>query len=122
MNIAVAAEGKSLDSKVSEKFEKCLYLLIVDMDDLSITAIENDESLGKASGEDLADEVLKYDCEALITGNIQSKAFDVLADAFVTRYLGSGYSVEKALNLMEERSLKLIKTFDGKDSCGGHQH
>lgn len=122
MNIAVAAEGQSLDSQVSEKFEKCLYLLIVKMDDLSITAIKNDESFGDSSGENLANEVLKYDCEALITGNIQPKAFDILADAYVTRYLGVGYSVQKALELMEKMSLEFIKTFDGKDSCGGHQH
>jgi len=118
MKIAVTAEDKSLDSQVSDKFEKCLYLLIVNMNDLSITAIKNDES----SGEDLANEVLKHDCEALITGDIQPKAFDILADAFVTRYLGVGHSVQKALELMEERLLELIKTFDGKDSCGGHQH
>lgn len=118
MNIAVTAEGKSLESKVSEKFEKCLYLLIVNMEDLSITAIKNDE----LSGENLANEILSYDCEAIITGNIQPKAFDILADAFVTRYSGVGHSVQKALKLMEERSLEFIKTFDGKDSCGGHQH
>lgn len=118
MNIAVVAEGKSLDSQVSEKFEKCLYLLIVNMNDLSITAINNDE----LSGEDLANEILKYDCEALITGDIEEKAFDILADACVTRFYGVGYSIEKALELMEDRSLKLIRNFDGTDNCGGHHH
>jgi predicted Fe-Mo cluster-binding NifX family protein len=122
MNIAVAAEGKSLDSQVSEKFEKCLHLLIVNMNDLSITAIKNDESFGNSSGENLANEVLKYDCEALITGNIESTPFDILADAGISRFLGVGHSVQKALELMEKRSLKYIKTYDGKDSCGGHHH
>lgn len=118
MKIAVVAEGKSLDSQVSEKFEKCLYLLIVNMNDLSITAINNEE----VSGENLANEILKYDCEAVITGDIEERAFDILADACVTRYYGVGYSVEKALELMDNRSLKLIRSYDGTDNCGGNHH
>ena len=102
MNIAVAVDGNNLDSQVSEKFEKCVYLLIVNMNNLNITVINNDE----LSGENLANEILKYNCEALITGNIESVAFDILADACVTRFCGAGYSVEKALELMENRSLK----------------
>jgi predicted Fe-Mo cluster-binding NifX family protein len=118
MNIAVATEGKSLDSQVSEKFEKCVYLLVVNTNDLSITAINNDE----LSEENLANEILKHDCEALITGNIEETAFDILADACVTRFYGIGYSVEKALELMDNRSLKLIRNYDGTDNCGGNHH
>jgi Uncharacterized conserved protein len=122
MNIAVAAEGKSLDSQVSEKFEKCLYLLIVNMNDLSITVIKNDELFENSSGENLANEILKHDCEALITGNIECTAFDILADACVTRFLGVGYSVENALELMQKESLELIRNYDGTDKCSGHHH
>jgi predicted Fe-Mo cluster-binding NifX family protein len=120
MNIAVAADGESLGSQVAEKFEKSLYLLIVNINDLSIIAIKNDKSFGNSSGEKLANEVLKYDCEALITGDLELIAFDILADAGVTRFFGVGHSVQKAIQLMEKRSLKLIKTYDGRDNCGGH--
>ncbi len=122
MNIALAADGKNLNSKVSEKFEECLYLLIVNMDDLSITVIKNDESFESSPEKSLANEILKYDCEALITGNMEKTAFDILADACVTRFLGAGYSIEKVLELMEKRSLKLIRSYDGTDSCGGNHH
>jgi predicted Fe-Mo cluster-binding NifX family protein len=118
----VAADGKNLNSKVSEKFEKCLYLLIVNMDDLSITVIKNDESFEGSSEKSLANEVLKYDCEALITGDIEKAAFDILADVGLTRFLGDGYSVEKAIELMEKRSLKLIRNYDGTDNCRGQHH
>ncbi|MBV7274110.1 NifB/NifX family molybdenum-iron cluster-binding protein [Clostridium sp. PL3] len=118
MNIGVVSEGKSLDSQVSEKFEKCVCLLIVNMNDLSITAINNDES----SGENLTNEILKYDCEAVILGNIDKRAFDILADACVTRYYGVGHSVKKALELMKKGSLKLIKNHDGTNDCSGHHH
>lgn len=122
MNIAVAADGKSLASKVSEEFERCLYLLIVNMDDLSIRVIKNEELSENSSGENLAGEVLRYDCEALITGKIKPLAFNLLADAFVTRFLGVGRSVQNALDLMERNSLAILKNYDGTEECGGHHH
>lgn len=122
MNIAVAADGKSLDSRVSEQFERCSYLLIVNMNDLSITVIKNNKSSEYSSAESLASEVLKHDCEALITGKIESLAFNILADANVTRFCSAGSSVQNALNLMEKNSLKIIKNFDGTENCGGHHH
>ncbi|MDV3428219.1 MAG: hypothetical protein LIR50_14575 [Bacillota bacterium] len=121
MNIAVAADGKSLDSKVSEKFEECLYLLIVNMDDLSITAIKNNEP-ENSSGENLAGEVLKHDCEALISGKIKQEAFNILADAYVTRYSGADNSVQNALEMMGKNKLEIVKNYDGTNSCGGHHH
>lgn len=122
MNIAVAADGKSLDSKVSEELGRCLYLLIVDMNDFSITVIKNDKLSKSSSAESLASEVLKHDCEALITGKIKPLAFNILADAYVTRLFGAGNSVQNALNLMEKSSLKIIKNYDGTEECGGHHH
>ncbi|WP_411682305.1 NifB/NifX family molybdenum-iron cluster-binding protein [Clostridium thailandense] len=122
MNIAVAAEGKNLDSQVSEKFGKCLYLLIIKMEDLSITVVKNDESFENLSEENLVGEVLKHDCEALIIGDLELKSFNVLADAGITRYYGVGHSVEKALELMEQGSLKLIRNHDGTNDCSGHHH
>lgn len=122
MNIAVAADGKSLESKVSEEFDQCLYLLIVNMDDLSITVVKNDELSKSATGENLASEVLKHDCEAVITGKIKPLAFNILADAYVTRFSGVGNSVENALELMEKNSLKIMKNYDGTEGCGGNHH
>lgn len=122
MNIAVAAEGKSLDSKVSDEFEGCLYLLIINMKDLSFTVIKNDHLSARASGENLARAVLSYNCEALITGEIRPLAFNILADASVTRLFGTGHSVKKALELMEKSSLRIIKNVDGSEKCSGHHH
>ncbi|MFA6941424.1 MAG: NifB/NifX family molybdenum-iron cluster-binding protein [Clostridiaceae bacterium] len=122
MNIAVAADGKNLDSKVSEEFEQCLYLLIVNMDDLGITAVKNNELSESSTGENLAKEVLKYDCEALITGKIKPLAFDILADACVTRFIGDHNLVQNALELMEKNSLKLLRNYEGTEECSDHHH
>ncbi len=117
MNIAVTADGQSLESQVSEEFEQCLYLLIVNMDDLTLTVLKTEELSGNSPNEALANKVLEYNCEALITGNINQTAFDILADAQVTRYFGLGHSVKDALELSEKRLLKLIT-----DKCTGDHH
>jgi len=113
MNIAVSANGESLDSQVSEQFEKCYYLLIINTDNFNIKALKNDELI-------LSSEILKNNCEALITGRIGTKEFDILADAYITRYNGSGSSVMDSIKLMDKNLLKIIKTCDGSNDCGGH--
>jgi len=117
MNIAVTADDTNLDSQVSERFELCRYLLIVNMSDLTVTVIKKEELSGTPE-EILAHKVLEYNCEAVITGNINHTAFNILADAQVTRYFGTGHSVKTALELSEKRLLQLIK----EDCTGDHPH
>jgi predicted Fe-Mo cluster-binding NifX family protein len=100
MNIAVAADGKNLDSEVSEKFEQCLYLLIINVDDKSIIVIKNDELHTVPSEKDLIAKVLQYDCEAVITGTMNSIAFDMFSDAGVTKLMGYDCLVKESLELM----------------------
>jgi predicted Fe-Mo cluster-binding NifX family protein len=61
MYIAIAADGKSLESMVSDDFSSCKYLLIVNMDNMKIDAIEN---TGVPKGIALAHKVVDYNCEA----------------------------------------------------------
>lgn len=117
MKIAVAADGESLESQVSEKFGRCLCLLIVNMDDFTVTIIKTEEPAVPSPEENLARKVLECDCEAVITGNISQTAFDILVDAQITRYFGAGHSVKEALELCENRLLELIK-----DECPSDHH
>jgi len=66
--------------------------------------------------------VIAFDCEGIITGAFNAAAFNILADAYITRYTGAGYSGLEALQLMKQRKLELIKTLDGSDGCGGAHH
>ncbi len=114
MNIAVAADGKSMDSPVSEKFVSCTHLLIVNMESMEFEALENK---GGPFGEVLSRKIVEYDCEAVITGELTQQAFDIIADNNVTRYDGRGHTVSKALDLMNRYVLKLIRNVKGTDEC-----
>jgi predicted Fe-Mo cluster-binding NifX family protein len=119
MYLAMTMDGKTLESNVSSQFETCSYLLVVDTKNLSVNVIENK---GDLSEENLAKKVIAFDCEGIITGAFNAPAFNLLADAYITRYAGAGYSGLEALDLMEQRKLELIKTIDGSDGCGGDHH
>ncbi len=114
MYIAVAAEGKSLRSKVSNEFTSCKYLLIVNMDNMGVVAVDN---AGDTNGIALAQKAVDYRCEAVLTGKLTPEAFDIIADDDITRYDGHGYSVREALNLMDRNRLKLIRNVEGTDEC-----
>ena len=119
MYIAISTQGKNLNSKISEEFNTCDYLLIVNLNTFEVEVIENE---GNDSGEKLANAVIKYDCEAIITGKLNAIVFDILADACVTRYIGAGRSAKNAIGLMEKNKLEYIKNYNGTDECGGHVH
>ncbi len=128
MKIGIAAENKSLDSIVSDKYADCKYLLIVNLNDdafcgevdiIEVKAIKNQEN---DSGLNLAQELIHYDCEAVITGKLEPDTFNLIADACITRYNGAGYRAAVALERMEKLELKLIRNLEGTDECDGTHH
>ncbi len=122
MNIAIAVDGESMDSPVSDQFERCKSLLIVNVDTMNATVVPNTEASDEIAGDRLAQHVLQHDCEGVITGLIRATAFELMAGAGVTRYLGAGYDAGKALELMHANSLDLIRDADGGKNCGGSHH
>lgn len=131
MKIAIAANGDSPVSQVPEKFEESAYLLIVETDDGSYNVFKNPEGQGD-SGLPMTQEIVKQDCEALISGSIEEPAFEELVMAQVTRYLGANHRVMDALNLMAANELDIIRVPNGEEwvphnhdhatcNCGNHE-
>jgi predicted Fe-Mo cluster-binding NifX family protein len=120
MKIAMIMDGNTLETSVSSEFDAGNFLLVVSRSESTVVAIE---TIGDLAPEKLAQRIIDLNCEGIITGNFQSqKAFDILSDACVTRYLGTGYSGMAALDLMNKRSLPLIRNFEGTEGCSGEHH
>lgn len=120
MKIALTMNGKTLDSTISDHFDANQDMVVVKISDMSTAEMVLSNNL---SAEELAQKVIDMNCEGIITGSFLSeKAFDLLADGCVTRYLGSGYSGAEAIELMEKRTLPLIRNFEGTDQCSGDHH
>jgi len=120
MNIAVTAAGESLNSLVFREFARTPFLLIVNMETMRCTALPHKPSHG--SDQALAQIILEHNCEAVITGKIEEEAFNMLAGEAVTRYCGTGMTAVYALEVMENRELKLIRNPEGTDECASAHH
>ncbi len=120
MNIGVFVDGETLQSPVSEQLERCKNLLIVNVDTMDVIVVPNKLTKPDAAGIELAKVVLKYDCEAIITGKIRTKTFDIIADNAVTRYNGVGNDAATALEKMEGHALELIRDPNGGGCSGSH--
>jgi len=113
MKIAIAADGATMDSLVPDNFEESAFLLVVETDDGSFEAFKNPEGQGGA-GMAMTREILKQDCEAVISGSIEKEAFEELAAAQITRYMGASRSAADALNLMDTYKLDIIRVPKGE--------
>jgi predicted Fe-Mo cluster-binding NifX family protein len=128
MNIGIAVDGKSLDSIVSEEFCRCNYLLVVTINDhlfgepseiIKTTVIENENDNTEFN---LAQELVRHNCEAVITGALQPSEFELIADSCITRYHGAGLQASIALEKMEKRELNMIRNLEGTSNCDDHHH
>lgn len=70
----------------------------------------------------MARKIVEQDCEAVVCGSIEKPAFEVLAAAQVTRYMGAGLVAITALRLMEEYQLDLIRVPNGERWDAHHIH
>jgi len=120
MNIAITTSDATLDSSVFYDFAQSPYLLIVNVDTMAYTPVAHCVTAG--SDQELARVVLEHRCEAVITGRLSEKAFDLLADDGVTRYAAGDMTAREALDAMESRQLTFIRTVDGSSPCGGGHH
>jgi len=120
MKIAMTMEGNVLESAVSSEFDTSPYLLVVRRSETGIEVIEKIEDL---TAEQLAQKIIDLNCEGIITGVFKNQpAFDLLADACLTRFLGVGHSGLEALEMMKQRTLPLIRNFEGTEGCSGDHH
>ncbi|NTV91211.1 MAG: hypothetical protein HGA22_12765 [Clostridiales bacterium] len=118
MKIAITATSCSNEGIVSEAFETAPYLLIIETGDMSAKVYQNSDEDGKA----FAAVIIETGCEAVITGTIEQPAFDLLADAMVSRMKGTGFTVEKSLVLMDEYRLEFITDFNGGTGSHRREH
>lgn len=86
MKIGIATDKDGLDSLVSSRFKECSFLLIVGMKDhyvgevAEITEIIPIENEKDGSDMQLAEELVKHGCEAVITGELSPEVFEYIAD------------------------------------------
>lgn len=119
MKIAITASGQTLEDKVVKTFEESPFLMIYDNQTGDFKVVDHDNKKDP-QGIEMANTVVSHQCEALLTGEIDEKAFYIIADEGITRFKADGMTISQALPLMEARKLAYIRDYKGAPA--GHHH
>jgi predicted Fe-Mo cluster-binding NifX family protein len=110
MKVAVTAIGTDLDSQVSPSFGRAPYFIIAEIEGGKITnfeAIRNSGSTEAHGAGIIAAQTAAEKANAIISGNIGPKSFEVLKRLGIPVYKGDG-SVKEALQAFIEGRLERI--------------
>ncbi|EQB22221.1 Iron-sulfur cluster assembly scaffold protein IscU [Dehalobacter sp. UNSWDHB] len=119
--IKIAAAVETTEAMmIAAKLVEATHLMLVDVDKYEILEIIS-SSDPTARDVSFAEQAVKWDCEAIICGDIDQTAFEILADQGVTRYLGAGHTALEAIELMNAYHLPLIKEYNGGEGCQGEE-
>ncbi|UCH08193.1 MAG: NifB/NifX family molybdenum-iron cluster-binding protein [Deltaproteobacteria bacterium] len=98
MKLAFSATGTDLDAEIDPRFGRCAYFIVVDPDDMSFEAFENESmSLGGGAGVQSAQFVASKGASVVITGNIGPNASRTLSAAGLEVFVGVGGSIREAI-------------------------
>ena len=107
MKISISSSGKDLDSPIDPRFGRCAYFLIVETNDMSFEAFNNENiSLGGGAGIQSAQFVASKGAKAVITGNCGPNAVRTLSAAGVELFVGQAGTVREVLEKHKRGELK----------------
>jgi len=119
MKIAASSNGNHLDSQVDPRFGRCIYFLIVDTDNMSFEAFDNESiALGGGAGIQAAQFVASKGAKAILTGNVGPNAVKTLGAAGVEVFVGQNGTVREAVERYNSGNLESTRKATVKDHHG----
>jgi len=101
--VAITAEGPEMNSQVSPRFGQTHFLTIVDLHSDAKTVVRRDP---RHNGYDLANELLHFKAEVVITGKIGPSALEVFRSAEVKVIQGVSGSVQGAISRFQSGQIE----------------
>ena len=112
MKIAISSKGKDINSEIDDIFGRCSYFIIAEVDNKEIKKSESVENTNVnqmgGAGIATAQMMAEKDVNAVITGNVGPRAFDVLKQFNIEVYSGEGV-VKEVLQKFIDGKLKKIQ-------------
>lgn len=98
MKIAVSSSGMDLSAQIDPRFGRCAFFVIVETDDMSFEAFNNESiALGGGAGIQAAQFVASKGAKAVITGNCGPNAVQTLGASNVEIFVGHSGTVREAM-------------------------
>ncbi len=107
MKVAVSSNGENLDAQLDPRFGRCAYFLVVNPEDRSFDAFNNESAVqGGGAGIQAAQFLASQGVEAVITGNCGPKAVQTLSAAGIELFGGQAGTVREVVERFKNGHLK----------------
>jgi len=111
MKIAISSDGDSIDSSVDQRFGRCKYFLIADIENKKVKKTEavlnEGAEQGHGAGIRAAEQVGELKVKSILTGQLGPNASAVLGKLGITAYQASG-KAKDAITKFLKNELKPI--------------
>jgi predicted Fe-Mo cluster-binding NifX family protein len=111
MKIAISSDGEKLHSKVDQRFGRCKYFLVINVDGKEVgtfEAFENEGAIqGHGAGIRAAQQVGELGADIVITGSLGPNSSSVLKKLNIKAYHSSG-TVQESIENFVNKKLKEI--------------
>ncbi len=107
MKVAVSSNGNNLDARLEPRFGRCAFFLVVNSEDMSFEAFNN-ESAAQAGGAGIqaAQFLASLGVKAVVTGNCGPNAVQTLSAAGIELFAGQAGTVKEAVERFKRGNLR----------------
>ena len=107
MKVAVSSNGENLETQLDPRFGRCAFFLVVNPDDMSFEAFNNESAAqGGGAGIQAAQFLASQGVDAVITGNCGPNAVQTLAAAGVELFAGQAGTVKAVVEKFKKGNLR----------------
>lgn len=108
MKIAITTSGKDLDASVDPRFGRAVGFIVYNTEEDTFEYVDNAQNLNAMQGAGIqaAQNVVKHNVDAIITGNCGPKAFAVLSQAGVKIFIGAEGTVKNSIEKFKNNELQ----------------
>jgi predicted Fe-Mo cluster-binding NifX family protein len=107
MKVAVSSNGKDLNAQLDPRFGRCAFFLVVNPDDMSFEAFNNQSAaLGGGAGIQVAQFLASQKVTAVITGNCGPNAVQTLSAAGIELFGGQTGTVREVVERFKRGNLR----------------
>jgi predicted Fe-Mo cluster-binding NifX family protein len=114
MKLMVTAQGPELSSPVEPRFGRAPFFVLVDQQTGAAQGVANEVNLNAVQGAGIQSGKRAVDlgADAVLSGHVGPKAFDILSAAGIKVYIGTQGTVADAIEQMKNGQLQLAAEAD----------
>lgn len=106
MKIAISSTGKDLNSRIDPSFGRCAYFIVVETEDMSFEACENENTaLSGGVGIQSASFIISKNVKAVLTGNCGPKTMQTFTAGKIEVFTGQTGTVKETVERYKKGNL-----------------